>query len=284
MSITVARILILLLFFSQAEAGQLLLSLDLKTGPTTWVIEASLKEYFQFNLKKNYRKVYVITRTSDVSTNEALEAIKKDRQPGEMLDIVSIQHGPDISLFWDMGIEKFQELLGPQEIRFVMSSGCRMWGSVAYSSEGEISTAQRNHVVTRIENLHPREILLFTNDQSYLIYLAKPLLLMSESMDSLSDVFVPFFRSQDKQNTVKLFKLKTSLQKDSFFGKLWNSNTSVNPLARPVFIHSGLHGYSETILPLPQTLWTSLQDLCQTLATSDDARYQNMAKTICRFN
>ncbi|HWU42384.1 MAG TPA: hypothetical protein VN132_03065 [Bdellovibrio sp.] len=280
MSTYVARMILLVLLFSagSARAGQLLLTMDLKLNH---IVEVSLKQYFKMRLQNNYRKIYVVSRSSGDSTATTVKDIVHDRLPGEPLDILSIQHGPDISLFWDLSMEEFEQHLGQQKVRFVISSGCRMWGSIRYNSQGQVSLAQRNNVVNHIEHLKPQEALLFTNDQSYLIYLTEPLSQLNEKSLSLSGIFTPFFQDQDKINLIRLNDLNNALSQSDDIRAFFDTETSVNPLARPVFIRTTPNKYEETLFTIPSDLWSSLDNLCETLKISNKIRYQNMFKAIC---
>ncbi len=276
-------LLISFLVSSTAHAGQVLLTIDLKLGSTDAIASAALKKYAQFALRKNFRKVYIVTKSSGDSTKDAILKIKKDRLEGESLDIISFQHGPDISLFWDMSMEDFSALLGSQNIRYVFSSGCKMWGSVEFNRNGEAALSQRNHIVDRVRKLKPKEAILFTNNQSYTTHLMDPILNLSEQTSSLKEIFLLFFVQEDIKNTQLLDELSKNITNENWLYAYWNNNLSVNPIARPVFIEPIQETYQETLYAIPSPLWTSVLNLCSALEKTHKLRYQQMATAICRF-
>lgn len=268
---------------ASAQAGQILITLDLKLGSTDFLTSLALKNYLQLGLKNKYRKIYIVAKSSGFSTREAVLQIKSDRQKGESLDIVSFQHGPDISLFWDISVEEFQKLLGTQNIRYVFSSGCKMWGTVHFNSNGVVVQSQRNHIVDRVQALHPKEAILFVNNQSYTTHLLDAILKLNEHSNNFKEIFLNFFVQEDLKNEQSLNKLSEYVKDENWISAYWANHLSVNPLARPVFIEPTDDGYQETLYTIPNRLWTSVLNLCSNLNKTQKLRYQQMAQAICRF-
>lgn len=282
----VISLLIFIISAIPAHAGQLLISLDLKFSKFNGMSEKILSHYLAKNIKSNYRKVYIISKSSGDETFEILQRIKNDRIPDEFLDIVSIQHGPDTSLFWDMELSEFKEVIGEQKIRFVLSSGCQMWGKLYFDERGQIAEKKTNNFTNKIKKLDPEEILLFANDQSYTLYLIIEILKLNQSSRPLNDIFVTFFDKMDIKNSKLLEKLSNAIENENWIRADYYSNLSVNPSSRPIFISKDNNSpyYSERILPIPSDLWSSYYNLCLELKLTTNIKYKNMGKAICNFS
>jgi hypothetical protein len=273
--------MLILLSPERSEGHQIFISIDLKGKLASSGVERQLINYLNFRLRNKYRKVYIASHSRGDSNKDLLVKMIQERLPEEQIDIVSLQHGPDISLFWDISTEETLGLLKGAPVRFIFSSGCQMWGKISFSSDGSIRSTKKNHFADGIKALNPKEVLLFTNDQSYSIYLINQIANLRADTLSLERYFRPFFTKMDVKNSVYLERLNQALQDGNKLKAKIYMNLSVNPVARPVFIQKSHDNYFEKIfMPLPE-LWRANLELCETLKDHEDLRFRNMAKAIC---